>query len=322
MYNEYPDLIYEGLLIDLSNSDILIESVNVKEKIKTLFKKIKAFLSKMKQKFLDKLKSIGHWMKNIGPRLKDKMIDRLLSSFQIKVPYFNINNVINFFTNDINDILGISKPLNDFIKVLDYTFIGFDNGEDRIKRFSEDKAYDFYKKDIEEIKKLYDDYKYLADSDSFKYFTGFGSNYYDSRRQILGRVLPQYVSAEMILSRKVLDLDIKLINYITKCGFDKKIDEIIKTINSIEFKYEESIEKYQSRFKTSINKINSDIRFLCTTVTKFLYGAMNIISETERVCSMHINTLNEIFGNKKHKLITDDYMKKDKYNESDDNKEV
>lgn len=322
MYSEYPDLIYEGLLIDLSNSDILIESVNIKEKIKTLFKKIKTFLSKMKQKFLDKLKSIGNWMRNIGPRLKDKMIDGLLTRFQIKVPYFNINNVINFFTNDINDILGISKPLNDFIKVLDYTFIGFDNGEDRIKRFSEDKAYDFYKKDIEEIKKLYDDYKYLADPESFKYFTGFGSNAYDNRHQFLGRPLSQTVSKEMVLSRKVLDLDIKLINYITKCGFDKKIDEIIKTISSIEFKYEESIEKYQSRFKTSINKINSDIRFLCTTVTKFLYGAMKIISETERVCKRHIEQVNEIFGSKKHKLITDNYMKKEKYNKSDDNKEV
>ena len=322
MYNEYPDLIYEGLLIDLSNSDILIESVNIKEKIKTLFKKIKTFLSKMKQKFLDKLKSIGNWMRNIGPKLKDKVIDGLLSRFQIKVPYFNINNVINFFTNDINDILGISRPLNDFIKVLDYTFIGFKNGEDRIKRFGEDKAYDFYKKDIEEIKKLYDDYKYLSDPESYKYFTGFGSNSYDDRRRILGRVIPETISKEMVLSRKVLDLDIKLINCITKCSFDKKIDEIIKTISSIEFKYEESIEDYQSQFKISINKINSDIKFLCTTVTKFLYGAMNIISDTERVCKSHIEQINDIFGSKKHKLITDNYMKKEKYNESNDNKEV
>lgn len=310
MYEEYPDLIYEGLVIDISNCEILNESFNIKEKISQLFKKIKMFLSKIKQKFIDKLRSISTWMKNIGPRLKDKWVDLILESGKMMVQYYNINNVINFFSYDINDILSISTTLNDFIKVLDYTFEGFDKGENRLTRARDDRAYEFYQRDIQYIKDLYNDYKYLADKKSYKYFTGFGIYDYDSR----GRINPNTKGEnDMILTRKVLDLDIKLINFISKCGFDKKIDEINKIINDIESKYNEGIKKYASQFSSSINIINTDIRFLCSNVTKLLSGVMSIITETEQVCRSHIEKLNNEYS-RKGNLINDKYMQKDKYN--------
>lgn len=61
-YNEYPDLIFEGLIYDLTNEnthDIMMEAGTIKEKMQSVWKKISALFKRI----YEKVKKNWYWNK-------------------------------------------------------------------------------------------------------------------------------------------------------------------------------------------------------------------------------------------------------------------
>ena len=70
MYNEYPDLIYEGLISDSFYTDIVEEGLG--ESIKSGFNKLRAFANKFIEKVMEKLRQLMFNIKKFFNRFKKK----------------------------------------------------------------------------------------------------------------------------------------------------------------------------------------------------------------------------------------------------------
>lgn len=290
MYNEYPDLIYEGLMYDLNNLEISTESFNLKEKLSSFFKKIKNFLIKIKDKFIEKVKALKNWLVNIPHNLKDKAVDWLLQQMQIRGKYYNTNTTMNFFSSDINRLMEIDTYIEEYKKLLDAILQSFSKGENPLDASSENNIGEKYSANIEKFKDFFNEFKYLSGDDSTRYFVGFNNVLRDRQ----GKVIEEDNNV-MIITKKVFDLDKKIIEYISKYNFDEKINKIIKSFNEMESMFNTEFTKYQDNkeFNHAVKTIINGLKFITNRSTTILSKTLSIISKISSICKSHIELVKE-----------------------------
>lgn len=121
-YNEYPDLIFEGLIYDLTNEnthDIMMEAGTIKEKMQSVWKKISALFKRI----YEKVKKIAIGIKDAFKKFKNKLKDVLQTGqaklLRLKVPStFDTNRFLEFAEKDIPSALasmGSIESLYEFI---------------------------------------------------------------------------------------------------------------------------------------------------------------------------------------------------------------
>lgn len=304
MYEEYPDLIYEGLIADINNLEISTESFNLKEKITTLFKKLKIFLVNIKNKFIEKVKSIKNWFANIAHTLKDKAVNRFLQQMQIRGKYYNMNTTMNFFTYDIGRLMEIDTYMEEYKKILDTTLQAFSKGENPLDINSKNNISDKYSEIIEKFNDFFNEFKYLSFTDSEGYFIGYNNVLRDERNK------PLDINNDlMIINMKVLELDIKIISFISKYNFDEKINKIIKSVKDMETMFNTELTKYQDNkeFNHAVKTIIGGLRFIANKSTTILSKTLSIISAISSVCKSHLEIIRQDFVGKA--IVTKGYIK-------------
>lgn len=121
-YNEYPDIIFEGLIYDLTNEnthDIMMEAGTIKEKMQSVWKKISALFKRI----YEKVKKIAIGIKDAFKKFKNKLKDVLQTGqaklLRLKVPStFDTNRFLEFAEKDIPSALasmGSIESLYEFI---------------------------------------------------------------------------------------------------------------------------------------------------------------------------------------------------------------
>lgn len=121
-YNEYPDLIFEGLIYDLTNEnthDIMMEAGTIKEKMQSVWKKISALFKRI----YEKMKKIAIGIKDAIKKFKNKLKD-VLQTGQAKIlrlkvaSSFDTNRFLEFAEKDIPSVLSSMGSIENFYEFI------------------------------------------------------------------------------------------------------------------------------------------------------------------------------------------------------------
>ena len=254
MYNEYPDLIYEGLISDSFYTDIVEEGIG--ESIKNKFSKIKKAFTKAIDKVIEKWKwLIGKIRQGIN-KIKDKFR---------KGNNKNSNTNKESNTNDINTNSNINKKYTVKYKFKSKEYIkDFDECYEEISKVIDD----FIKGDEQAILNLYHDigkYSYSTSMEEVKFIlidldadpTGKGIIATQQEIEMLMNIKPEKYTTIINKLKKVSE------------AFEKKIDESAFVVAIPEDK--KMSEELKSRMRTEPGRnVVSYMKFLINVATLIL----------------------------------------------------
>lgn len=124
IYEDYPDLIFEGLTYDLSNNsyEIVTEGLNFKEGFKKIWSKLGIII----KKFTEKVKSFGQKIKEFFIKLQNgmKTIIRKGLSKLIRIPFsstLNFDAVLEYFEKAVPKALSAMPAIESYFDFFNRT---------------------------------------------------------------------------------------------------------------------------------------------------------------------------------------------------------